>query len=177
VNNQTDIQLSTHVRWLIRRDMPEVLDVENACFEYPWSKQDFICCMRRRNCIGMVAEHDSQVVGFMVYELTKDQLYLMSFAVRPDLQRCGVGTLMISKLISKLSPGRRDKIDLEVRETNLAAQLFLKRMGFVAVAILRGYYDDTPDEAYVMQYQCRPESLPSVCQIAPVANWRPQQDH
>ena len=32
-------------------------------FEFPWSEEDFIRCLRQRNCIGMVAEHDEQVVG------------------------------------------------------------------------------------------------------------------
>ena len=39
-------QLKVHIRWMIRRDMPEVLDVENDGFEFPWSEDDFIRCLR-----------------------------------------------------------------------------------------------------------------------------------
>jgi len=42
---------------------------------------------------------------------------------------------------------------LEVRETNLDAQLFFRRMGFRAVSVLRDFYDDTVEDAYVMQYR------------------------
>ena len=43
-----------HIRWMIRRDMPGVLEIEKLSFEYPWTEEDFIRCLRRRNCIGMV---------------------------------------------------------------------------------------------------------------------------
>ena len=42
----------THIRWMIRRDMPEVLAIEAASFEFPWLEDDFIRCLRQRNCIG-----------------------------------------------------------------------------------------------------------------------------
>jgi len=50
---------------------------------------------------------------------------------------------------------------LEVRETNLAAQLFFKNQGFRAVTVLRDYYDDTPEDAYIMQFRCRESAVES----------------
>jgi ribosomal-protein-alanine N-acetyltransferase len=41
-----------------------------------------------------------------------------------------------------------------VRETNLPAQLFFKKVGFRATTVLRSYYEDSPEDAYVMQYYC-----------------------
>ncbi len=148
-------ELRVHIRWMIRRDMPEVLDIESESFEFPWLEDDFIRCLRQRNCIGMVAEHDDKVVGFMIYELHKTRLHILNFAVAEAYRMQGVGKQMASKLISKLSQQRRSRIVLEVRETNLAAQLFFKHQGFRAVTVLRDYYDDTPEDAYIMQYRCR----------------------
>ena len=45
-----------HIRWMIRRDMPDVMGIEVASFEYAWTEDDFLRCLRQRNCIGMVAE-------------------------------------------------------------------------------------------------------------------------
>lgn len=146
-------RLQAHIRWMIRRDMAEVLDIESESFEFPWTEEDFIRCLRQRNCIGMVAECDNQVVGFMVYELNKTRLHLLNLAVARDFHRCGVGTQMMSKLIGKLSPQRRTRIVLEVRETNLRAQLFFRANGFRAVSVLRDYYEDTTEDAYLMQYR------------------------
>lgn len=141
-----------HIRWMIRRDMPDVLDIEAASFEFPWTEEDFIRCLRQRNCIGMVAEHEDRVVGFMIYELHKNRLHVLNFAVHRDYRRTGVGKQMAHKLVSKLSFQRRDKIMLEVRETNLPAQLFFRAQGFKAINVLREFYDDTPEDAYLMEY-------------------------
>lgn len=153
MNNKSKTAISVHIRWMIRRDMPEVLEIEGASFEFPWSEEDFIRCLRQRNCIGMVAEHNDRVVGFMIYELHKNQLHILNFAVRPELRRQGIGSQMAQKLVGKLSHQRRNKIMLEVRETNLSAQLFFRDTGFRAVSVLRDYYDDTTEDAYIMQYR------------------------
>lgn len=151
-------QVRTHIRWMIRRDMPEVLAIEAASFEFPWLEEDFIRCLRQRNCIGMVAEHDDRVVGFMIYELNKSRIQVLNFAAAPDVRRRGVGSQMVRKLIGKLSAQRRTRILLEVRETNLAAQLFFRNNGFRAISVLRDYYEDTPEDAYLMQYRYAPDA-------------------
>jgi len=152
-------EVCVHIRWMIRRDMPEVLDIENRSFEFAWTEEDFIRCLRQRNCIGMVAEHDERVVGFMIYELHKNRLHILNFAVHPEFRRRGVARGMIRKLIGKLSPQRRNRILLEIRETNLAAQLFFREVGFRAISVLREFYEDTPEDAYLMQYRYRPSDV------------------
>jgi ribosomal-protein-alanine N-acetyltransferase len=137
---------------MIRRDMPEVLQTEQLSFEFAWTEEDFLRCLRQRNCIGMVAEQGEKVVGFMIYELHKAKLHILNFAVHSDWRRHGVGAQMVAKLISKLSSHRRTRITLEVRETNLPAQLFFSRQGFRAVKVLRSYYEDSGEDAFLMQY-------------------------
>ncbi len=153
-------EVRVHIRWMIRRDMPAVLAIEHESFEFSWSEEEFIRCLQQRNCIGMVAEHDDRVVGFMIYELNKTRIHVLNFAVAPQCRRRGVGSQMVAKLVSKLSSQRRSRITLEVRETNLAAQLFFRSQRFRAVSVLRQYYDDTPEDAYLMQYRHRPETIP-----------------
>ena len=150
-------EVRIHIRWMIRRDMTEALAIENESFEFPWSEDDFVRCLRQRNCIGMVAEMDDRVVGFMIYELHKNRLHVLNFAVAARFRRMGIGSQMLKKLVGKLSQQRRSRIMLEVRETNLAAQLFFRSNSFKAVSVLRSFYDDTPEDAYVMQYRCQEE--------------------
>ena len=85
--------LQIHVRWMIRRDMPEVLRIEQEAFEFPWSDEDFTRCLRQRNCIGMVAEMADSVVAFMIYELHRAKLHVLNFAVARSHRRLGIGTL------------------------------------------------------------------------------------
>jgi len=140
--------------------MPEVLAIEEQSFEFPWTEEDFIRCLRQRNCIGMVAEFEEQVVGFMIYELHKTRLHLLNIAVHHDWRRRGIGEAMITRLISKLNWQRRSRLLLEVRERNLEAQCFCRSLGFRAVSVLRDWYGDTSEDAYLMQYTSRQQESP-----------------
>jgi ribosomal-protein-alanine N-acetyltransferase len=145
-------QTRVHIRWMIRRDMPEVLAIEHANFEYPWCEEEFLRVLRQRNCIGMVAEHGERIVGFMIYELHRNKIHVLDFATHVEFCRRGVGRQMIAKLVGKLSNQRRNRIALYVRETNLQAQLFFRVLGFRAMEVLREHYSDTGEDAYSMQY-------------------------
>lgn len=158
MGTQTSAATTVHIRWLIRRDMVELLAIEQRSFDVAWSEEDFLRVLRQCNCIGMVAEQGENVLGFMVYELHKLKLHILNFAVHPDWRHRGVGTQMIQKLISKLSSHHRTRITLEVRETNLAAQLFFQKQEFGARRVLRQYYADTGEDAFMFEYRC-PEAV------------------
>jgi ribosomal-protein-alanine N-acetyltransferase len=108
--------------------------------------------LRQRNCIGMVAEHGERVVGFMIYELHKTRLHVLNFAVHPEFRRQGIGHQMVGKLVGKLSNHRRTRIVLHVRESALAAQLFYRVQGFRATEVVREFFEDTGEDAYLMHY-------------------------
>ena len=153
-----DLTDKIHLRWMIRDDMDQVLEIEKSTFEFAWTEEDFIHCLNQRNCIGMVAEYDEKVVGFMIYELHRDRLNVLNFAVCHELRSSSIGTAMSNKLIGKLSSQRRSKITLEVRETNLDSQLFFQKQGFKAIEVVKNSYGETPEDAYLMQYDFAPSN-------------------
>jgi ribosomal-protein-alanine N-acetyltransferase len=155
----TPVATRVHIRWMIRRDMPQVLEIENASREHPWAEDTFFRVLRQRNCIGMVAERGDRVIGFMIYELHKHRLHLLNFAVHPEQRRGGIGASMTSKLVGKLSHHRRTKIVLTLRESDLAAQLFFRTQGFRAVEVAREHFADTAEDGYVMHYSLAAPSV------------------
>lgn len=152
-----------HIRWMIRRDMAEVLEIENRSFEHPWEEDDFIRCLRQRNCIGMVAENGERVAGFMIYALHRTSLELLSIAVHPNFRRNGAGRAMIGKLVNKLSQQRRNRITLVVRETNLSGQLFFRDTGFLATQVVKSRWIETDEDGYSMELSIIPPSDTSLC--------------
>ena len=146
-------EIKVNIRWMLRRDMKEVLEIESECFEFAWNEDDFVRCLQQRNCIGMVAEYQGRVVGFMIYELQKTKIHLLNVATLKEFRRKGIGAQLVAKLIAKLGNQRRSRIVLEVRETNLPAQLFLRSLGFLAIDILHGFYEGTNEDAYQMVYR------------------------
>ncbi len=146
------------IRWMVRRDYPDVYRIESNSFEFPWSDDDFLEHLRQRNCIGMVAEYRHTIIGYMVYELHRSRLNIVRFAVHPEFRRQRVGWAMIERLRDKLIQQDRHELLVEVRERNLDAQQFFRSQGFKAVSILREHYEDTDEDCYVMQYKLPVES-------------------
>ncbi len=151
--NATKKQADFHIRWIIRRDMPEILGIEAANFEFPWTEKDFHRVLCNRNCVGRVVEHKERIVGFVIYELHKNRLHISSIAVHAAMQRKGVATALIREMHGKLAPHRRKQITLEVRETNLDAQLFFRAMGFKAATLLKDF-EENGEDAYLFILKC-----------------------
>ncbi|MEK6831121.1 MAG: hypothetical protein AABX77_03775 [Nanoarchaeota archaeon] len=40
-----------HIRWMIRRDMPHILNIEQKSYKFLWNEGDFLSYLRQRNCI------------------------------------------------------------------------------------------------------------------------------
>lgn len=141
------------LRWMIRPDVADVMEIERRSFQFPWDEAELLTCLKQRNCIGTVYESSQGCIyGFMVYELHKDMLQIINLAVAPEARLTGVGRAMVQRLIDKLSNQRRRFIEAEVRETNLNAQLFFSAAGFRAVETLRKHYDETDEDAILFRY-------------------------
>ena len=114
--NQVRTETRVHIRWMIRRDMEEVLEIEQRSFEFPWPEDEFIRVLRERNCIGMVADASGsdRILGFLIYELHKTRLHILNFAVADTHRRQGIGRQMIRKLADKLHVQRRKQLLMEV---------------------------------------------------------------
>ena len=78
----------------------------------------------------------------------RQQFELLHLAVTPEWQRNGIGRVLVQRFEDRLiHPG--DSIQATVPESNLPVQLFLRRVGYQAVRVLRGYYGE--EDAYVME--------------------------
>lgn len=150
--NKTPEQ-NPQIRWLIRSDMPEVMEIENRCFANPWTEREFMSCLKHRNVIGTVYDSDRGFIhGFMIYELHQTMLRLLNIAVAPEVQRTGVGSKMVNRLIEKLSQQRRYEIQTEVPERNITAQCFFASAGFKAISILKRQCAKTKEDLYLFRY-------------------------
>jgi len=74
-----------------------------------------------------------------------------------SLSFAGIGTQMVGKLFGKLHTHRRGKITLAVRERNLTAQLFFRALDFRASKVLRNYYEDSGEDAFLMEHHADPD--------------------
>lgn len=123
--------MPVHIRWLIRRDFPEVLMAEFlGAKNTPMTEQQLIEMLRTRSIIGMVFEHNEEIVGHMIYELREKTIFIKRFIVHPDYRNKRIGAQAIKKLYDKLH--KRKRIKIVVDENHLELQLFLRSQGFLA---------------------------------------------
>lgn len=145
-----------HLRWMIRRDMPEVLGIEAGSFGAPWDEEEFINNLRQRNCIGMVAELEEQVIGFMVYELRKTSLEFLNFSVHEDFRRKGIAESMVRKLFGKLSAQRRRSVHAMISEKNDVAIRTFLNTGFDLQGIAQSPYEDSEEDGMKLALHYKP---------------------
>ncbi len=147
-------KVPVHIRWMIRRDMRDVLRIESEAFDFSWSEDDFVHHLRQRNCIGQVADLGDVVGGFMVYELNKRWISLENLAVDRAKRQQGIATRLVETLIKKLSVQRRSAIVADVGEHNDAAIALFARLGFRAERVVRKKWSSwSDDDAYRFVYR------------------------
>lgn len=146
------------IRWLIRRDMPRVLEIEKCSFDYPMDESEIIRLLRQSETIGMVCEDDAeQAIGFMIYSLHKSYLELVDFAVHPNHRLSGVGRMMFDKLASKLAYQRRNRINLLVSEANLGGLNFFKKLGVRAISLVSQPWGQCNHDGIHMTFRVKQE--------------------
>ena len=144
-----------YIRWMICRDMPDVLDVDRLSFLEPWTDEQFCDYLRQRNTIGMVVENTpATIAGYVLYGLGRSSLTVHRLAVHPQFRLQGYGRAILEKLVHKLVSQRRDRIVTAVCENDLHAHLFFKAAGFLAAEVNRRQFD--PYDGYTFEYRLEP---------------------
>lgn len=147
------LRLPIHVRWmLIKSDIKDIVEIERLSYSTPWTAEDFSHCLNRHNFVGVVAEINHRVVGFLICEMHKKTIRLVNLAVHPKFKRKGVASQLVDDMVQKLSSGRYERIMAEIRETNLPAQLFFRSKNFRAYSIEKGLFEDTGEDGYIFEY-------------------------
>jgi len=121
-------------------DLPEVLQIETAAYEFPWTHGNFIDSLRAGHSAWTMRDSGGGLIAYAVLMLVLDEAHLLNLTVAPNCQRFGFGWRMLEAMAENArSYGARTML-LEVRPGNAAAQKMYDRYGFVRIGIRRGYY-------------------------------------
>jgi len=82
------------------------------------------------------------LVGFALYGLSSDQAHLLKIAVRNDLRKQSLASIMFKKDLSELQQKGILSIYLEVAEDNIAANRFYEKLGFEILTVKKKFYSD-----------------------------------
>lgn len=94
-----------HHRWMVRRDVPVVLELDRKTSSQPWDESTLIQYMQRRECIGWVVDvseptlPDTDIVGFVVFERRENELAVIKYTIDPSFSGCGAEVVLWDKLV------------------------------------------------------------------------------
>lgn len=128
-----------------------VLEIENLSFPAPWSLRSYKGELTRNNFAHyFVAVFNGEVIGYLGLWIVVDESHITTIAVDPAFRgnRIAQHLIEFGEEYSKIWGA--EKMILEVRITNLAAQKVYKRMGFEQIGIRKNYYAETMEDAIVM---------------------------
>jgi len=137
--------------------LDSVLALEEELFpDGPWTRemfrQELEDLSMSRPAVALVGD---TVVGYMATWFLRDEVHLLNLGVSPGHQRKGYARRMVEHLIGQARIGNRELITLEVRAGNEAARRLYTSLGFLEVALRRGYYESGED-AVVMVLDLNP---------------------
>ena len=131
-------------------DLEEVLAIERASFPTPWTRGMFLEDTARGDiAVFIVARSENRIIGYGGFWLVLNEAHLGNLAVHPRFRHQGIGKEILKKLIEIACSKKANLMTLEVRETNEIARALYEKMGFKLVAIRKGYYQDTKEDAYI----------------------------
>lgn len=139
---------SLRVRAMRPEDRAAVLRIESASFPDAWPAETFDRFHVQVNASCHVVPHRSECLAFFIVLRERDHLHLANLAVAPEARRRGLGVFSLQAIEKIAWAYGLPRVELEVRETNLAAQLLYRRCGYRAVEIRHSYYGD--QDAYRM---------------------------
>ncbi len=140
------------VRWMEESDLPTVLKIEAANYNYPWSENIFKECLQALNYYCWVCEEpEDNVIGYIIVSYAAEEAHIMNLCVDPAEQRVVEGRKMLIEMLDRIR-SKAASVYLEVRPTNFKAINLYKSLGFNEIGIRKDYYptEDGREDAVML---------------------------
>lgn len=129
----------TNIQPFDQSDIDVLFEIELACHQFPWTKKIFSSCIGGRY-LTFQAINNEQAVGFYVADTVADEATLLDICVHPQHQGQGQAKQLLHHFIAQARQKNVAKIWLEVRASNVAAQMLYINNGFMQTGRRTGYY-------------------------------------
>ena len=120
-------------------DVADVVAIERASYQFPWSEGIFRDCLRV-GYVCRVVTVSRQVMGYGVMSLGAGEAHILNLCVGEAFRCRGVGRRLLGALIERAADAGMADAFLEVRPSNTSAIRLYLALGFEQVGMRRGYY-------------------------------------
>ncbi|MDQ0418412.1 ribosomal-protein-alanine N-acetyltransferase [Croceifilum oryzae] len=147
IEQETQIQF----RSMVVGDIPQVLEVEQDAFPYPWTAQAFQEELTTNPFARyLVLEVEGAVAGYCGMWVIIDEAHITNIAVHSTYRGKGFGELLLRYAMEFSTLYGAEKMTLEVRASNQIAQQLYKKLDFEVTGSRPGYYSDNKEDALIM---------------------------
>ena len=149
------------VRTLEEADLDEVLEIEQASFANPWTREMFRQDIRNVGvAYGYVLRApDGRAAAFCTTWVVVDELHINNLAVHPDYRGRGLGRALLEFVLRLWSELGASHATLEVRRSNEVAINLYRSLGFTVAGTRRNYYTEPVEDALIL-WRERPDAGP-----------------
>ncbi|MBS0378407.1 MAG: ribosomal protein S18-alanine N-acetyltransferase [Proteobacteria bacterium] len=127
------------IRPMRAADVPEVVAVERASYQFPWSEGIFRDCLRVGYVCRVITAR-REVMGYGVMSVGAGEAHVLNLCVAEGFRCRGAGKKLLICLLERAHAAGMGEAFLEVRPSNTTAIRLYQSLGFEQVGMRRGYY-------------------------------------
>lgn len=124
---------------MLAADLNGVQLVEQAAYNYPWSRAVFRDCLLA-GYYSLVLDAGGKVSGYAIMSIAAAEAHILNLCVHPALRRLGYGRRLLNALLFKAEDSSVKQVFLEVRPSNQSALKLYLSAGFEEIGIRPAYY-------------------------------------
>lgn len=132
--------------------IPQVLEIENRVYPFPWTEGIFHDCLRVGYSSWVVTNTLGEVLAYALMSMAVGEAHILNLCVCPEHQRRGLAQFLMKHLLMVARAGNVTLVLLEVRASNRAAQRLYEGFGFKRLGLRKSYYpaDGGREDALVL---------------------------
>lgn len=139
-----------NLRYMKKEDLEQVYAIEQVLFSKPWSKQDFLDALSKKENLYLVAEDQGQILGYCGVWGVAGEGQITNVAVKKEYQGNGIASALFSYMLKEGESKELHVYTLEVRTSNFTAIHLYKKMGFLSVGMRKNFYELPTEDAVIM---------------------------
>lgn len=138
------------IRPMRAEDAAAVAQLEQQNFATPWSEQDLRHHIELYENSFFVFEKDARVIGYIGLMISYETADIITLCVAGEYRRNKIGEKLLLNSIEICQNLGVQKLFLEVRQHNTAAQGLYQNNGFSQISVRKNYYHNPTEDAIVM---------------------------
>lgn len=139
---QEALPAAVEIRPMHELDVPLVVAIERAGYQFPWSEGIFRDCLRV-GYICRVIDCGGDMAGYGIMSVGAGEAHVLNVCIREEYRCRGFARKLMLYLLDRARSAGMQEAFLEVRPSNIVASRLYLSLGFEQVGVRRGYYQAT----------------------------------